>query len=184
MPYQDPYSDFDAIFDDMRRATLPGWGGGLGGVPRLGAGSGLGDLQANGPRVPRVDLADEGDRYVLTAELPGVRKEDIRLTIRENVIRLRAERDETRETTQPTLGEQAERTLKRGAGRSGGSAARPEATTYLRRERSQMTFDRVIRLPDEVRAEQANARFANGVLHVTLPKTDVEESGGRGIPIE
>lgn len=183
MAYDD--SDFDRLFDEMRRSM---WGPSPGawGAPNAGLlGSGL---QAASGRMPMVDVLDEGDRFVVTAELPGVRKEEIHLQVRENVLRIHAERTSTIE--QPTLGATAEQTLEGGrVGARGGASRQPTdlraggQANYLRRERQQMVFDRTIRLPDEVRDEQAHARFANGVLTLTLPKANPDE-GGRNIPIE
>lgn len=188
MAYQDTH-DIDSLFDDLRRGFFgapAGWGGY--GTPLLGTGGGIGQ-GLGGMRAPMVDVIDEGDRFVVTAELPGVRKEDIRLNVRGSVVRLHAERASSSETTdEGDLGERAERTLKggsRSAGRSGGLATEPglERRSYVRRERTQMVFDRTIRLPEEVRDDQAQARFANGVLTLTVPKV-VPESGGGNVRIE
>ncbi|GEM_PF-3538346 len=180
MAYQDS-NDFDAIFEDFRRSLLGGMGMGMGvGAPMLGAGQGW-----EGARMPMVDVLDEGDRFIVTAELPGVRKEDIRVNVRDETVRIHAERSYA-ETPEGSLGDRAERGLRgqgsRVAGRAGGASVEPgmqgERTSYVRRERVHTVFDRSIRLPEEVRDDQVAARFTNGVLTLTLPKANPETRGG------
>jgi HSP20 family protein len=138
--------------------------------------------------MPMVDVLDEGDRFVVAVELPGVRKEDIRLNVHDNVVRIHAERTESVEAPgEGGVGERAERGLRgqgsgRAAGRAGGASVEPRGGEgrggYVRRERIQMAFDRTIRLPEEIRDDQVTARFTNGVLTLVLPKADPQGGGG------
>lgn len=92
---------------------------------------------------PPMNLYDAGDRYLLTAQLPGMTSGDIELTITGETLTLRGER------------------------------ARPERIrdeTYRRRERPMGRWSRTVTLPDRVDNEQVSASFANGILTVTLPK--------------
>lgn len=107
-------------------------------------------------RMPAVDLADHDTEYVLTAELPGVDKEHIRVDIGEDSIHIHA----TKETTQE----------KRKAG-------------FLRQERSSSSYERVLGFPEQVSAEGARATFRNGVLEVVVPKTSPEKRKRRSIEI-
>lgn len=110
---------------------------------------------ANGSEwVPAVDLAEEEDKYILTADLPGLTKEDINLSITDDVITLKGNRKTESEEK------------KKG---------------YHRIERSYGSFQRVFRIPGGVDSGKVEASFKNGVLNVALPKP--EESRPRQIDV-
>ena len=90
-----------------------------------------------------VDVADAHDEYVVTADLPGYETDDIELTLSEGTLRLEASHEERKAH---------------------------EEGQYLRRERSQRSASRRIRLPEPVDEENVSASYNNGVLTVTLPK--------------
>lgn len=104
---------------------------------------------------PAVDITEKEDQLVLTAELPGMRKEDIEIELENNVLTIRGEKKAEREEK----GEQR----------------------YVY-ERQFGSFSRSFTLPRTVNADQIRARFDNGVLTVTMPK--VEEAKGKRISIE
>ena len=103
---------------------------------------------------PSVDIYENKDQIVLEAELPGMNREDFELTVENNVITLRGER-------------QFEK--------------KDDSDNYHRVERSYGSFTRSFTLPQTVSAEGANAEYRNGVLRVTLPKR--EETKARRIKI-
>jgi len=103
---------------------------------------------------PSVDIYENKDQIVLEAELPGMKQEDFELTVENNVITLRGER-------------QLEK--------------KEESDNYHRVERSYGSFTRSFTLPQTVSAEGATAEYTNGVLRVTLPKR--EETKARRIQI-
>jgi HSP20 family protein len=104
---------------------------------------------------PSIDVADEGKKLKITAELPGMSADDIELHVRENVLTLKGEKkvEESR-----------------------------EEEGFYRTERSYGYFQRSIPLPVEVDDEHAEAEFKNGVLTVRLPKTKTEK--GRHIEVK
>lgn len=102
-----------------------------------------------------VDVADRGDAYVVTADLPGFGKDGIDVTVADTALRIEAERETTAEV---------------------------EADDYLRRERQRGSVNRSVRLPEPVDDEGVEATYSNGVLTVTLPKRSGE--GGKRIEIE
>jgi HSP20 family protein len=104
---------------------------------------------------PSVDIFENKDQIVLEAELPGMNKEDFELSIENNVITLRGER-------------QFEK--------------KEENDNYHRVERSYGAFTRSFTLPQTVSGEGATAEYQNGVLRVTLPKR--EETKARRIEIK
>jgi HSP20 family protein len=94
-------------------------------------------------RVPAVDVIDRDKEIVLRAELPGVKKDDIEVTVTERYATLRA------------------------------SAAREEKEEkgqYYRHETCTGSFERSVLLPSEVESDKARAQFKDGILEVTLPK--------------
>lgn len=109
------------------------------------------------PWAPRVDVYDDGDAIVVDAELPGIGREDVEVTIEDNDLVLRGER-KRREN------------------------AREDR--YLRMERNQGPFFRRLPLPFPVSPDAVSARFIDGVLQVRLPKPSGEQPGGRRIEVQ
>lgn len=95
--------------------------------------------------VPPVDIQETGDGYRLLAELPGLTKEDIQITLENNVLRLTGER-------------KFERDVKK--------------ESFHRIERTYGTFSRAFALPQQVNPEGVQATFENGVLTITVPKAE------------
>src|SRR5215217_7922451 len=94
---------------------------------------------------PPVNLYDAGERYVLTAQLPGMNLEDLELTITGETLTMRGERK------------------------------RPEGVadeTYRRQERQFGRWTRTVALPDRVDSAQVSATFAQGLLTIALPKAE------------
>lgn len=103
---------------------------------------------------PSIDIYENKDQIVLEAELPGMNPDDVELSVENNVITIRGER-------------QFEK--------------KDETDNYHRVERSYGSFTRSFTLPQTVSAEGAQAEYKNGVLRVTLPKR--EETKSRRIQI-
>jgi HSP20 family protein len=94
-------------------------------------------------RVPKVDVIDRADEVVVKAELPGVTKDNLEVTLSEDMFTLRASsRSETKE----------------------------EKGQYFYREMSRGEFSRSLRLPCAVDADKAKASFKDGILEVVIPK--------------
>jgi len=120
---------------------------------------GLTDGLLNSTSNPRVDVAETKDSYELTAELPGFKKDEVVVQVKDGVLELTA--------TQPE--------------------AKPEATEetetrWLLRERRQSTFHRLFRLPRDVNGDAIEAAFQDGLLVLTLPKK--EEAKPRQVAIK
>jgi HSP20 family protein len=123
-----------------------------------------GDAGAPGRRwIPAMDLVEEGDHYVLRADLPGLSEKDVHIEVDGNVLTVSGERSAEREQ-------------------------RKEG--YYRVERASGHFSRSLTLPEGVDPEQIKANVENGVLEVTIPKPEqskprrVEVEAGRGDTIE
>ena len=94
--------------------------------------------------IPRVDIEDKGNEYVLTTDLPGVAKEDISLTYDDDVLTLSARHEETKDE-------------------------QDDQKNYIYKERSSSSFCRSFPVSG-IRKDGIQASFADGVLTVTLPK--------------
>ena len=95
---------------------------------------------------PATDVVETDDAVIITAEIPGVNKDDIDIAVTGDELSIRAKRSEEPE----------------------------EADVSVHKsERSYDVFKRLIRLPAEVKAEEAKATICNGVLKITLPKVTV-----------
>lgn len=92
-----------------------------------------------------LDVAETEHEYVVRASLPGVKPEDVHITVHGDTLSIRGE-------TRPDEEKQGE--------------------TWHLRERRQGSFQRTIGLGAPVNTERANARFDHGVLTLTLPKAE------------
>lgn len=99
----------------------------------------------------RIDLEDKSDHLLLTAELPGFETDDIDLRVTDQTVQLEAEHDEG----------------------TGGEAD----GEYVRRERRHTSVARSIPLPVAVETEAIEATYNNGVLSVTMPKSEPVTDG-------
>ena len=100
-----------------------------------------------GASMPAIDVSENKDAYTVRAELPGWKPENIDITCEGNTLTLRGQLDEEKE---------------QGNG----------DTRWHHREMRRSSFERSIALPAEVQADKATANFENGVLSLTLPKSE------------
>jgi HSP20 family protein len=108
-----------------------------------------------GSWMPAINILEREDAMVITADLPGLRAEDVEVTVEEGTLSIRGER---------RLEEAA------------------EGETYHRVERLYGIFERSFSLPNSVDVEKIEARFSNGEMVLTLPKR--EESKPRSVKIK
>ena len=108
--------------------------------------------------MPAVEVTDSEDEIVLTAETPGLTREDVKIDLEENVLRIHGEKKEETEREEGENGK------------------------YRISERRYGAFSRTFSLPASVNAEDVSAEMKNGVLTVRLPKTAAAR--GRRIEIE
>jgi len=106
-------------------------------------------------KVPRVDVIDRDNDILVRAELPGVEKKDLDVSITDNTVTIKGS---TRHEEKKEEGD------------------------YFRREISKGSFSRTVALPGEVDTSRPKASFKDGVLELTLDK--MEKSKRRSIKIE
>jgi len=96
-------------------------------------------------RSPKVDVIDREDEVFIRAELPGIDKKDIEVSMSDNMVTIKgASRKEEKE----------------------------EKGDYYRCETSQGSFSRSLSLPAEVNIDKSDAKFNDGVLELKLPKLE------------
>ena len=94
---------------------------------------------------PVVDIEESAEAYTIRAELPGLSKEKVKVTVENGVLTLSGERDLER---------------------------RVETKTFHRVERSHGTFTRSFTLPEDVDAESVAANFKDGLLEIQIAKRE------------
>jgi len=143
-----PFEDMEKLFEDffprsMLRQYRNSW---------PVAGELAGHFEGH---VPKVDIIDRDDEVFIRAELPGVDKKDIDISMSDHSLTIRGE----------TKKEEKE-----------------EKGDYYRCETSHGTYVRTLSLPAEANVEKADAKFKDGVLELTLPK--MERAKRRSIKVE
>lgn len=145
-----PFDEMDRLFDRMlssnwlrpARWEWPAWTEHL--VPFEG-------------KVPHVDVIDREAEVIIRAELPGVKKDDLDVSLSDNSVTIRGK----------TKHEETE-----------------EKGEYYRREMSYGEFSRTVGLPSEVDRAKAKAKFKDGVLELTLPKAEAAKRNSISIETE
>lgn len=104
---------------------------------------------------PRVDIYETQESYVLNAELPGLKKEEINIDVNDNTLTINGEKK---------------------------FEEKVEKDNYVRVERNYGSFSRSFTLSEDVNTEAIKASYKEGVLELTLPKK--EESKPKEIKVE
>jgi len=104
---------------------------------------------------PNIDIADTDEEITLKAELPGMTKEDVDVSITDNILTLRGEKKQEQET---------------------------KKENYHRIERSYGSFQRIFTLPKSIQSDKIKANFKDGILNINIPKA--EEVKPKQIAIE
>jgi HSP20 family protein len=145
-----PFSLMRRLSDELDRAFatsfgLPAWGRGAGGSEEYG-------LWA-----PTVEVRQEEGNLIVTAELPGINKDNVKVELTQDGLMISGER--RREHEEKRQG-------------------------FYRSERSYGRFQRMVPLPDGVDAEKAKAQFKDGMLEVQIPLPESMQRRNREIPIK
>ena len=95
--------------------------------------------------IPAVDISETDAEYLIKAELPEVKKEDVKVTVQHGVLTIHGERKHEKDE---------------------------KGKRYHRVERSYGSFTRSFTLPDEVDETKVRAEYKDGMLHLHLPKSE------------
>ncbi len=107
---------------------------------------------------PRVDISQDNDKIVVDAELPGFKKENLKISLEDNILTISGEKKDNR-----TEEEKAE---------------------YCRCERKYGSFSRSFTLPEKINPDEVDAAFEDGVLRIVLKKAVPEHLKERTIEIK
>jgi HSP20 family protein len=94
---------------------------------------------------PAVDIAEHDNEYIVKVELPGVAKDDVKITLESNILTIRGEKKHEKETKEED---------------------------FHRVERSFGSFQRSFTLPTTVKSDKIDAVYKDGILTVSLPKAE------------
>jgi HSP20 family protein len=97
---------------------------------------------------PMMDMAEDEQAYIVKASVPGVKPEEVEVTLQHNILTIKGEAKEEKEIKEEN---------------------------YHMRERRYGSFMRSVTLPTEVKAEEIEAKHENGVLTVRLPKAEASK---------
>jgi HSP20 family protein len=106
---------------------------------------------------PKIDIFEEGENFVVKAEIPGMKKEEIEVNLTDDMVTISGEKKKEEKV---------------------------EKKDYYRLERSYGSFSRSFRLPKEIQTDKAKATFKDGVLELKVPKTEEAIKKEKKIPIE
>ena len=143
--------EMDRVFDRISRDF---------GFPRrswLSGGGLLGSPTRERLWAPRVEAFQKADRFIVRAELPGLKKDDVHVELTDDVLTIHGERREEHEE---------------------------EREGYYHSERQYGRFQRAIPLPEGVIGESAEASFRDGVLEVRMQAAPSEANRGRRLEIK
>ena len=98
---------------------------------------------------PRIDISEKNDKILVEAEIPGVKKEDLKITLQDNILTIKGEKKKEEES---------------------------KDKNYYRCERTYGSFSRSFTLPVEVNTEKVDAKFNDGMLKIELKKVEPKKA--------
>jgi HSP20 family protein len=143
-----PFSLMRRLSDELDRAFATSFG-----LPTWGRGG----AEEHGLWAPAVEVRQDEGNLIVTAELPGINKDNVKVEVTSEGLMISGER--RREHEEKRQG-------------------------FYRSERSYGRFHRMVPLPDGIDAEKAKAQFKEGVLEVQIPLPEAMQRRNREIPIK
>lgn len=95
--------------------------------------------------IPAVNITEHPNEYLLSLAAPGMKKDDFKIDVDGNILRIRSEKEENKED---------------------------KNKKFSRKEYSYSSFSRSFSLPEEIRQEKINAKYEDGVLKISLPRKE------------
>jgi len=146
--------EIERLFDDFFDRRVSGQSNLNRAWPRAGGGT---ESAAPGDVPPALDLFDDGPELVAKLELPGFEKQDIDVSITEDVLTVTAEKKKPEEI---------------------------KTQNYYRVERVHGPLRRSIDLPKPIETERVRASFKNGVLEIRMPRSAIDASKASRVVVE
>jgi HSP20 family protein len=150
--FRDLRNEVDRLFDQFYEAWSRPWSAGQPAPAR-----GAGPPGSKAGFVPHVNLKETDSEFVVTAEIPGLSRDELDISLTEDSVTLKGERKVERET---------------------------KRESYHYRETSYGTFQRVIPLPGAIKPGEARATLKDGVLTMTLPKAEAGKRKAVTVSVE
>lgn len=139
--------EMDRVFDNFRRDFERS----LSMFPTLG-------IPSLSTTVVACDITDEGNKFVVNANMPGVHKDEVNLNVTENAVEISAQHKE----------EEHEK-----------------KKNYVRKERKEVSYYRILSLPEKVIPSRAKAKMNNGILNIEIPKlSPTQKPKGSSISVQ
>lgn len=141
----DPFADVDTMFNRLMPGNFAKW-------PRLGV--------ENGQKLdwaPSADISETDKEYVIRAELPAVKKEDVQVTFDAGMITIKGERKQQKED---------------------------KNEKFHRIESFYGTFERRFSLPENVNSDAISCESKEGILTVHIPKTETMKQKPKQITVQ
>ena len=142
----EPFSDVDTLFRRLMQGSFPNAG-------RLA----LGDENRKLDWAPSADISETDKEYVIRAELPAVKKEDVQVTYDDGMITIKGERKQQKDD---------------------------KTEKYHRMETFYGSFERSFSLPDNVSADAIRCESKDGILTVHIPKTETAKQKPKQITVQ
>jgi HSP20 family protein len=142
----DPFADVDTLFNRLVPSSYANW-------QRMA-------LEGNGKKLdwaPSADISETDKEYLIRAELPAVKKEDVQVTFDDGMITIKGERKQQKED---------------------------KNEKYHRMESFYGSFERRFSLPENVNADTIRCESKDGVLTVHIPKTETPKQKAKQITIQ
>jgi HSP20 family molecular chaperone IbpA len=107
-------------------------------------------------KTPAIDVYEDQGVVVVETELPGLKKEDVEVTLAGDLLTISGKRE---------------------------SEKKVDRKDYYRLERSASAVSRSVRLPVDVQADRMTATLKDGVLEIRAPRTEAAKAGSRSVPV-
>ena len=149
-----------------------------------------GDDDGDGQRLsqfafsPSVDFHEDEDRYELSVEIAGMKRDDIDVSVEDGALIVSGEKMSTRGSGERDADKGSDQESEDGDGNDSGGGQRPSGGSRQHlSERTYGRFERRMRLPDNADTQDISASFADGVLTLDIPKKEDEKPERQKIEI-
>jgi len=142
----EPFADTESVFNRLMSSSFARWPRGL--------------REASGGRLewsPSADISETDQEYVIRAELPAVKKEDVQVTFDDGMITIKGERKQQKED---------------------------RSEKYHRIESFYGSFERAFTLPENINADSIRCESKDGILTVHIPKMQTQKAQPKQISVQ
>jgi HSP20 family protein len=106
---------------------------------------------------PKIDISEDEKNIYVDSELPGIKKDDLKISLNDNILTISGQKKNAREE---------------------------KNVSYFRTERTYGSFSRSFTIPGEINPDTIDAKFEDGILKIVIEKMKIKEVSGRLINIK